>query len=116
MIFYKATGGATDWKNDGNWGSTRPLVTWQSVTTTAAGRVTHLALDDNRLTGTIPAELGKLTNLVRLSLTSNQLSGTIPAELAKLTNLNWLSLSDNQFSGCIPASLREMLINDLNRL
>ena len=68
MALYKATGGGTDWKNDTNWGSDAPIGTWEGVTTNAAGRVTYLNLGDNRLTGTIPAELGKLTKLERIGL------------------------------------------------
>jgi Leucine-rich repeat (LRR) protein len=39
------------------------------------------------LSGSIPPELGKLTNVVNLYLTNNQLSGSIPPELGNLTNL-----------------------------
>jgi Leucine-rich repeat (LRR) protein len=46
-----------------------------------------LGLSRNLLTGTIPTELGKLTNLRMLSLSGNQLTGTIPSELGKLNNL-----------------------------
>ena len=35
----------------------------------------------------IPRELGNLTNLKELQLGDNQLTGAIPAELGKLTNL-----------------------------
>ena len=58
------------------------------------------------MSGTIPAELGSLTNLGYLNLLSNQLSGTIPAELGSLTNLEALYISGNQLTGCIPDGLR----------
>ena len=51
MALYKATGGATTWKNDKNWGSTRPIGTWEGVSTNAAGRVTSLDLGSNQLSG-----------------------------------------------------------------
>ena len=57
------------------------------------------------MTGTIPAELGSLTNLRWLLLWENRLSGSIPAELGSLTNLRHMILSNNQLSGSIPAEL-----------
>ena len=83
MALYKATGGATTWKKDKNWGSTRPIGTWEGVTTNAAGRVSHLDLHDNWLSGAIPPELGKLTNLTWLNLGNNRLSGAIPTGIRK---------------------------------
>jgi hypothetical protein len=43
-----------------------------------------LNLNDNVLNGTIPTELGLLSNLTELDLESNQLTGTIPTSLASL--------------------------------
>jgi Leucine-rich repeat (LRR) protein len=65
----------------------------------------YLFLSNNQLTGSIPAELGNLSNLQTLSLGSNQLTGSIPAELASLSNLQQLELSRNQLTGSIPAEL-----------
>ena len=67
--------------------------------------LTHLYLYRNQLSGKIPSELGSLTNLLRLNLSGNQLSGEIPAELGSLTNLTYLRLHENQLSGKIPAEL-----------
>ena len=112
---YHATNGA-DWTNDTNWLRDNDLSTWYGVTV-SNGRVTHLVLLDNNLTGTIPVELGKLSNLTVLDLSrsefdgfigkihTNQLSGTIPAELGNLSNLKSLHLSWNQLSGPIPSEL-----------
>ena len=51
------------------------------------------------MSGTIPVELGALTNLQRLYLWGNGLSGTIPAELGNLTSLQELYLNQNGLSG-----------------
>ena len=104
VALYNATGGA-NWRNNGNWLSNAPIGAWHGVTTDSDGRVTHLSLYDNQLTGEIPAELGNLANLQTLHLYSNQLTGAIPAELGNLTNLEGLDLSGNQLTGEIPAEL-----------
>ena len=55
-----------------------------------------------RLSGEIPTELGRLSNLTHLVQDENQLSGIIPLELVNLSNLTWVLLSGNQLTGCIP--------------
>ena len=104
VALYEATDGA-NWADNTNWLSTEGLSAWYGVTTDGNGRVTELDLDDNRLSGAIPAALGNLTNLQNLDLCGNQLGGAIPAALGNLTNLLTLSLYDNQLSGTIPAAL-----------
>ena len=105
--FYDATDGAS-WNNRTNWLSDMPLSEWHGVTTDGRGRVTGLALRDNRLRGGIPTELAGLTRLRVLSLGYNELSGRIPTELDGLTRLQWLSLGFNQLSGGIPTELGEL--------
>ena len=61
---------------------------WYGVDTDASGRVTGLIFHGNNLTGTIPAELGSLSNLITLHLDDNEMTGTIPPELGNLSNLN----------------------------
>ena len=104
VALYNATGGA-NWGNNGNWLSNAPMGDWHGVITDSDGRVTHLDLRTNQLTGEIPAELGNLTKLELLSLYDNQLTGEIPAELGDLANLTHLYLSGNQLTGEIPAEL-----------
>ena len=65
-------------------------------------------LFDNKLTGTIPAELGQLTNLTDLMLANNELTGPIPTELSQLTNLTHLNLIKNMLTGTIPAELGQL--------
>ena len=104
VALYNATGGA-NWGNNGNWLSNAPMGEWHGVITDSDGRVTHLHLHRNQLTGAIPAELGYLTNVEVLRLASNQLTGEIPAELGDLSNLEYLYLFNNQLTGEIPAEL-----------
>ena len=78
--FYHATDGA-NWLDSGNWLSDTPLGEWYGVDTDAEGRVTRLALYDNGLSGSIPAELGQLSSLQELALSGNELSGCVPEAL-----------------------------------
>ena len=101
---YNATDGA-NWHDKDKWQSEDPMGEWYGVITNSDGRVTHLELSSNQLTGEIPAVLGSLTNLAELSLYSNELTGEIPAALGSLTSLRELRLSSNQLTGEIPAEL-----------
>ena len=105
--FYHATGGE-NWSFRTNWLSNSPLSEWYGVGTDERGRVTSLELWGNQLSGTIPAELGGLSNLQGLNLSDNQLSGAIPPELGKLSNLRGLYLEGNQLSGPIPPELGKL--------
>ena len=58
-----------------------------------------LTAGQNKLYGTMPSELGLLTNLEVLSLANNRLTGTIPIELGALQSLTNLDLSGNSLTG-----------------
>jgi len=72
------------------------------------GRLTNLTeldLSGNQLTS-VPKELGQLTNLTRLWLYVNQLT-SVPKELGQLTNLTELDLSKNQLTS-VPEELGQL--------
>jgi len=48
----------------------------------------HLDLASNSLPGTLPSEVGFLTQLTYLGLFSNSLTGVIPSEIGYLSNLS----------------------------
>jgi len=112
--FYRATNGH-QWRNntgwpqaDSLWGEVEP--TMKSFNNfyglfTRKSELRHISLSFNQLTGTIPAEIGNLTNLRELYLGGNQLTGTIPAEIGNLTNLRDLDLRGNQLTGKLPQEL-----------
>ncbi|GKU97122.1 hypothetical protein SLEP1_g10302 [Rubroshorea leprosula] len=65
-------------------------------------------LGATQLSGPIPAEIGKLNNLVTLNLSSNSISGPIPSDLSELINLAYLNLGSNDLIGSIPQELGNM--------
>jgi hypothetical protein len=48
--------------------------------------------NNNKLTGSIPTELGYLTELTRLELDESSFTGSIPTEIGLLTRLNHLEI------------------------
>ncbi|MEE9363949.1 MAG: leucine-rich repeat domain-containing protein [Cellulophaga sp.] len=101
VALYNATDGP-NWTN--KWDLTTPVCDWSGVTV-VDGKVTRLDLSRRQLSGSIPPELGNLSNLTQLYLNDNQLSGSIPAALGSLSNLTYLDLFRNQLSGVIPIEL-----------
>ncbi|XP_015160596.1 LRR receptor-like serine/threonine-protein kinase EFR isoform X3 [Solanum tuberosum] len=62
----------------------------------------------NDITGEIPVEISKLSNLVWLGIGKNRLSGSIPHELGNMRKLQKLTLWKNKINGTIPESLCNM--------
>ncbi|XP_028803774.1 probable LRR receptor-like serine/threonine-protein kinase At3g47570 [Neltuma alba] len=69
--------------------------------------LTFLDMGGNLLQGEIPVSIGKLKNLGRTYFEKNQLSGNIPAVLGNLTKLFDLYLNNNNFEGSIPDAVRD---------
>ena len=91
-----ALGGSLNWADD------TPMSGWDGVTMSGE-RVTAVKLNDQGLDGTIPAALGRLSELTSLNLRSNaDLSGGIPGSLNYLSNLTVLNLHSNSHTGEIP--------------
>ncbi|XP_028772700.1 probable LRR receptor-like serine/threonine-protein kinase At1g53430 isoform X2 [Neltuma alba] len=61
-----------------------------------------LSLAGNRISGSIPVELGEIASLKDLNLEDNQLGGPLPHSLGKLPTLRRIRLSANNFTGTIP--------------
>ena len=104
VILYNATDGP-NWKNNTNWLTDAPLDDWYGVDTDDSERVVSLDLSgrwniDTRtaerlgLSGSIPPEIGNLTNLDHLTLWNNSLTGSLPSNFTKLP-LEWLRIDDN---------------------
>ncbi|KAG6595101.1 hypothetical protein SDJN03_11654, partial [Cucurbita argyrosperma subsp. sororia] len=81
----------------------------------------ELFLQNNWLTGRIPASISNCSQLVSLDLSFNFLSGTIPSSLGSLSKLKNLIMWLNQLEGEIPSDFKnfqglENLILDFNEL
>ncbi len=76
-----------------NWSTGTAIGSWDGVTVSGTpNRVTGLSLGSRSLTGSIPWELGSLSELTNLDLSGNSLTGSIPPELGLLSKLTSLSL------------------------
>jgi gliding motility-associated-like protein len=94
------TNGGTSWTNSTDWLIT-PVASWYGVTTTD-GRVTHLKLAANGLTGALPAGLAALDSLHVLDVSGNAL--TAVPNLGVLTAIDSLNVASNrlQFADVVP--------------
>ena len=93
---YNSTNGP-GWINDDNW-LTGNLDSWHGVTV-SSDRVILIDMVENNLSGTIPASIGNLTELLQINFWTNDLQGPIPEEFGNLTNLTKLILNENQLTG-----------------
>lgn len=102
MSLYEATNG-TGWDDKTGWLNGDPCSPeWHGVTCTD-GEVTELRLGSyNSLDGTLPTQLGKLTELTYFDLGANSLDGTLLTQFGKLTALTELMLNTNSLDGTLP--------------
>jgi Leucine-rich repeat (LRR) protein len=103
IALYNSTNGANWLKNTG-WNVTKTPCSWYGVEC-SGGHLTALRLPYNKLRGSIPSELGNLSQLTYLRLDSNQFTGSIPSELGNLSQLTVLRLDSNRLTGSIPTEL-----------
>lgn len=72
-------------------------------------RLTELMLLCNTFSGTLPADMVKLSKLLWLDVSSNPLlQGTIPESFGQLSKLEMLVVSDTSISGTIPKSIGDL--------
>ncbi|KAL5717938.1 Leucine-rich repeat receptor-like serine/threonine/tyrosine-protein kinase sobir1 [Ranunculus cassubicifolius] len=72
-------------------------------------RVTRIVFNSEQLTGSLSAEIGRLTELKELSLSNNNLVDRIPKEIVKCKHMEILNLRNNRFSGEIPKEFSSLV-------
>ena len=111
VALYNSTDGP-NWVDHTNWNTTNPVSTWFGVTVANIGgteHVTQVIIEFNNLTGTIPSEIGNLTEMTFLDFWGNNISGPIPSSFGNCVKLKTFSLEDNALSGNIPASFANLV-------
>ena len=81
-----------------------------TIPTSLSVNLRAVLLANNKLSGPVPEEMGRLTKLTDLRLNQNQLSGPIPASLAGAQSLQVLRLDHNRLVGPIPTGLAKRLM------
>lgn len=119
-VLYYSTGGEESWLDSMNFLSGEHECEWNYINENGDVKgvvecnsywdqgITNLNVWWHNLTGTLPNELGALTELRTLNLLINELEGTIPSSLAQLSDLESLFLNDNRFEGTVPSQLRNL--------
>jgi len=65
----------------------------------------ELHFSNNRLSGTIPSDLFKLSSITGLFLSNNYFNETLPSAIASLSSIEALDLSQNDITGHLPTEL-----------
>ncbi|KAA8521109.1 hypothetical protein F0562_011738 [Nyssa sinensis] len=68
----------------------------------------YIYIENNKLSGHIPNNVGKMTQLDALSLEGNRFSGMIPSSISELTQLTQLKLGGNLLTGMVPDGIRQL--------
>ncbi|KAF5465085.1 hypothetical protein F2P56_015116 [Juglans regia] len=83
------------------WSATTSCCDWKNVKCDSSNRVTSINLASKSISGTLPSDLGSLTQLTSLSLQHNSFSGPLPS-LANLSFLEHVYLDQNDFTSIPP--------------
>merc|ERR1712176_155407 len=95
----------TSWDRGDGWLSDSFECDWWGVDCYDS-QIQKIELVDNDLHGMLPIEMiVTFEDLRSLSLRRNTINGTLPTELGSMTNLEYLSLSSNTITGTLPTEL-----------
>ena len=110
MALYTSTDGDY-WLDNTGWGIGEPCdgdsSSWYGITCQDS-KITNIDLEENNLVGTIPPEIGCMSDLLDLRLHRNSLTGVIPGEIGNLSTLQYLNLAVNGFTGSLPSQIGDL--------
>lgn len=116
------------------WNLNEPLKNWHNVKLNENDRVSELIVSTDHIAGTLPADIGNLTeleylriwaalleddgfidtlsnlvNLTKLDIEVSSIGGEIPTDIGKLINLRSLTLNQSEFTGTIPSTIGNLI-------
>jgi len=112
-VLYFSLGGER-WRRGSNpnldrgWLSGSNYCIWSGVICDAFGNVLQFSLEDNNMIGTIPHEIGIFDKLSHVSMDINQITSTIPEEFYLNHDLKEVYLFENSLSGTISNRVGEL--------
>jgi hypothetical protein len=65
----------------------------------------------NRLSGSLPSQIGEITSMTKLDLSYNRMLGSLPTKIGNLTNMPTLLLGGNFSTGKVPPELCSLCWN-----
>jgi hypothetical protein len=77
---------------------------WTGVTCTNA-RMTQVIRQSQTMTGSLPADIGLWTNLLKFDVFTNSIAGTLPDTISRMTRLTYFDVYRNNLIGTLPVSL-----------
>jgi Leucine-rich repeat (LRR) protein len=109
LALYNSTNGA-NWKNKQGWDFNKPVTSWDGVTgwyglSVTNGHLTYVNLENNNLSGYLPAEIAQLKYLTYFNVNINKIIGDIPQWIGQLAELETLYLNQNELTGKIPTEI-----------
>lgn len=88
------------------------MLTWHS-SSPPLDPVTFSATDCS-LSGSLPTEMGLLTNARKVWLSGNSITGRIPSEMGRLKKLEVLEVHDNTLQGRMPIAVCNLVVPSTN--